>query len=81
MRLITGECSASATQSFLVEFRHGKNEETTRSGFSEVGIGIGESPNLEAFGKSQFPVQYDGCYKIYWNGRGITNASFNYINI
>jgi hypothetical protein len=58
-----------------------KNEETIRSGFSEVGIGIGESPDLEAFGKSQFPVQYDGCYKINWNGRGIANASFNYINM
>ena len=56
-----------------------RNEETIRSGFGDVGVGIGESPGLESFGKSKFPVQYDGCYKVTWNGRGIRNASFNYI--
>jgi hypothetical protein len=56
-----------------------RNEETIRSGFADVGIGFGETKGLECFGKSKYPVQYDGCYKVTWNGRGISNATFNYI--
>jgi hypothetical protein len=56
-----------------------RNEETIRSGFGDVGLGIGETIGLECFGKSKFPVQYDGCYKVKWNGRGIRNATFIYL--
>jgi hypothetical protein len=56
-----------------------RNEETIRSGFADVAVGFGESKGLECFGKSKYPVQYDGCYKVTWNGRGISNATFNYI--
>ena len=47
-----------------------RNEETIRSGFGDVGVGIGESIGLECFGKSKYPVQNDGCYKVMWNGVG-----------
>ena len=56
-----------------------RNEETIRSGFGDVGVGIGETIGLECFGKSKYPVQYDGCYKVKWNGRGIRNATFIYL--
>ncbi len=42
-------------------------------------MGIGETIGLECFGKSKYPVQFDGCYKVTWNGRGIRNATFIYL--
>ena len=54
-----------------------RNEETIRSGFGDVGVGIGESIGLECFGKSKYPVQNDGCYKVMWNGRGIRNTRWD----
>jgi len=49
------------------------------SGFVDVGIGIGETPGLENFGKSRVPVTISGCFKVTWNGGGIHNAVFTWI--
>ena len=56
-----------------------RSENVNRSGFVDVGLGLGQSPGLESFRKSPIPVQYDGCYKVMWEGRGIRNESFIYI--
>ena len=58
-----------------------RSKDTIRSGFADVGVGLGETRGLESFGKSPFPVHFDGCYKVMWNGRGIRNAAYNYMTL
>jgi hypothetical protein len=38
-----------------------RSENVNRSGLVDVGLGLGQSPGLESFGKSPIPVQYNGC--------------------
>ena len=54
-------------------------DECSLSGFVDVGIGMGETPDLENFGKSRVPAKISGCYKVTWNGRGIRNAVFQWL--
>ena len=43
-------------------------DDVVHSHFAEVGVGMGETPNL--LDKSHIPVKYRGCYEVTWNCLG-----------
>jgi hypothetical protein len=51
-----------------------------RSIFINV-IACASLEQLENFAKSLLPVPPSGCYKVTWNGKGICNATFTWIQL
>ncbi len=49
--------------------------------FVECGLAYGNSQSLRNIGKTRFPVYFDGCYHVQWNGKGNKNALFTWFDI
>jgi hypothetical protein len=48
-----------------------------RAAFVECGLPYGDLQNHRNIGKTRFPVCFDGCYHVLWNGKGSKNAVFH----
>jgi hypothetical protein len=50
-----------------------------QAAFVECGLAYGLG-HLRNMGKTRFPVVFDGCYHVRWNGRGSANAVFTWLD-
>jgi hypothetical protein len=52
-----------------------------RAVFVECGLAYGDTQTHRNIGKTRFPVCFDGCYHVQWNGKGNENALFTWLDI
>jgi hypothetical protein len=51
-----------------------------QAAFVECGLPYGKMCSLRNIGKTRFPVVFNGCYHIRWNGKGSANAVFTWVD-
>jgi hypothetical protein len=51
-----------------------------QAAFVECELPYGTNPSHRNIGKTRFPVVFNGCYHVRWNGKGSANAVFTWVD-